>query len=278
VAQHPEHAAIAAEVRSWYTDWAGDATGRGASVADIGVQTRREPFGYLRSGPGAARRLVLTVEGTTEVSEALAAAARFFGSDAFEVWIDRRELAAAAEPALVTAGFASVATTTIIALAEPLRAIDGPRSLRVREVSDDATLQTWARVKLQAFADSESEPIEERLHAELAARRAEWPISRYDLATVGDEPVAVLAHYTASRDQMVFLLATRILFRHRGIAQSLLQRWARRAAAEGARSLLINCEEGGRPAALYRRMGFTDEVYWHRRYAPTALRDHHDPA
>jgi GNAT superfamily N-acetyltransferase len=111
------------------------------------------------------------------------------------------------------------------------------------------------------------------LEEELAARRAEWPISRYEIGSVdapgtadGSEPVAILAHYTASLDQMVFLLTTLVPFRHRGIAQAMLGHWAERATAAGARSLLINCDEHGRPAQLYRQMGFTDPVYWHRRY------------
>jgi GNAT superfamily N-acetyltransferase len=65
---------------------------------------------------------------------------------------------------------------------------------------------------------------------------------------------------------MVFLLATRLPFRHCGIAQGMLAHWSRQAKGADIRSLLINCDDGGQAAALYRRLGFTDEVYWHRRY------------
>lgn len=45
----------------------------------------------------------------------------------------------------------------------------------------------------------------------------------------------------------------------------MLANWTQ--ASEGAtRSLLINCDDGRPAAALYRRMGFTDEIYWYRRY------------
>jgi ribosomal protein S18 acetylase RimI-like enzyme len=65
----------------------------------------------------------------------------------------------------------------------------------------------------------------------------------------------------------VFILGTRAPFRHRGIAQAMLARWAASSsAAAGSRSLLINATDGGAPAALYRRLGFTDEVYWYSKY------------
>jgi hypothetical protein len=30
--------------------------------------------------------------------------------------------------------------------------------------------------------------------------------------------------------------------------------------------MIINAEEHGWPAALYRRLGFVDEIYWYRKY------------
>jgi hypothetical protein len=46
----------------------------------------------------------------------------------------------------------------------------------------------------------------------------------------------------------------------------MLERW-RLGAEPAVRSLLINSDDGGPAADLYRRLGFTDDVYWHRRYA-----------
>jgi GNAT superfamily N-acetyltransferase len=65
---------------------------------------------------------------------------------------------------------------------------------------------------------------------------------------------------------MVFNLATRLPFRHRGIARSVLARWSGAADQHRTRSHLINCDDGGPAEVLYRRLGFTDEVYWYRRY------------
>jgi ribosomal protein S18 acetylase RimI-like enzyme len=118
-------------------------------------------------------------------------------------------------------------------------------------------------VKLQSFADSEDLPAPHAVTAEVGARRGELPLAEYQLGVLGGEPVAVLAHYPGA-DDLVFLLGTRVPFRHRGIAQAMLARWA--AAGAGARSLIINASEGSAAAALYRRLGFTDEVYWYSRY------------
>lgn len=264
---HPQHELVAAEVRSWYTDWPGRSPGPSGSSPDIGVRTHEAAYGYLRDGPGpAGRRLVLTVDDEVAARDALRSAAEYYGSEQFDVWVDDRDRAMRLEPVLVEAGFHAPDATVVLALVGPLRHVDGPADLQIQEVADEGDLRTWARVKLVGFADGE-EPTPERLEEEVTSRRSERPISRLELGLVGGaEPAAVLAHYTASPDQMVFLLTTLVPFRHRGIAQAMLAHWAQRAATDGARSLLINCDEHGRPAQLYRRMGFTDPVYWHRRY------------
>jgi len=50
------------------------------------------------------------------------------------------------------------------------------------------------------------------------------------------------------------------------LTPALLARWSAEGAAHGVRSQLINCDAGGPAEALYRRLGFTDENYWYRRY------------
>ena len=82
------------------------------------------------------------------------------------------------------------------------------------------------------------------------------------LLTRVDGQVASICAYYDGDDYFVFLLATRVPYRHRGLARKLLQH----VLHEGrdARSVIINAQEGGRPEALYRSMGFTDVV--HRRW------------
>jgi hypothetical protein len=43
-------------------------------------------------------------------------------------------------------------------------------------------------------------------------------------------------------------------------------RWVAAARRAGGRSQIINAADGGAPAARYRRLGFTAEVYWYSTY------------
>ncbi|HLK44944.1 MAG TPA: GNAT family N-acetyltransferase, partial [Acidimicrobiales bacterium] len=124
-------------------------------------------------------------------------------------------------------------------------------------------LARWAATKVRAFAETDDEPAPEAVARELRVRRREWSGIELWLATLAGEPAAVLARYVGD-DEVVFNLATRAPYRHRGVAQALLARWAAQGA--GCRSLVINADDPGRPAELYWRLGFTDEVFWHRRY------------
>ena len=82
-------------------------------------------------------------------------------------------------------------------------------------------------------------------------------------ARVKGESVAVAAFYEGD-DRFIFVLGTRVPFRHRGIGRTLLAHVVHDPGASGCRSVMINADEGGRPEALYRRLGFTDEVHWRR--------------
>lgn len=218
----------------------------------------------VRSDRTDARRLVLTTPGPASVTEALSATTDFYGSRDFEVWIDDRSLAARVTPELTAAGWEAVQDTVVLALVGPLRAAAGPEDLAFDDVVDLDGLRTWETVRLQAFADTEEPPPATEVDAALSVRQAEWPVCRYQLARLDGRAVGILGHYTG-RDQMVFLLGTRPTARHRGIAQAMLRHWVHGAEGANVRSLLINCDDGGPAAALYHRVGFTDEVYWHRR-------------
>ena len=254
--RHPEHDAVAAEVRSWYT----------ASTPAIGLSLISTSDGFLTESDRAlCNRLVLTQGRAEGVADALARAAGLFGTSAFEVWVDDRSGAEHLTPALRSAGMEPVSDTVVLALLGSVRADRGPDGLVLEDVVDTRGLEQWATVKIQSFADSEERPGPEQLQAELAERQVEWPICRYQVARLDGEVVAILGHYTG-QDQMVFNLATRLPFRHRGIARSMLARWSGAGDGHGTRSYLINCDDGGPAEALYRRLGFTDEVYWYRRY------------
>jgi ribosomal protein S18 acetylase RimI-like enzyme len=102
------------------------------------------------------------------------------------------------------------------------------------------------------------------LDAELVVRRAEMAGQGRALAARLDGEVVAVAAFYEGDDRFIFVLGTRVPFRHLGIGRALLARVVHDPAASRCRSAMINADEGGRPEALYRRLGFTDEVHWRR--------------
>jgi GNAT superfamily N-acetyltransferase len=241
-----------------------------ASTPAIGLSVLPTRYGFLTDSDRVERkRLLLTEESPYAVAACLDDATGFFGTPTFEVWVDDRVRAERLTPALTSAGMESVEDTVVLALVGPVRADPRVEGLVIEEVSDSEQLREWATIKIQGFSDVGELPAPNRLRMELAERQAEWPVCRYQVARLNGEGVAILGHYTG-RDQMVFNLATRLPFRRHGIARSLLARWSEEDGEQPVRSRLINCDDGGPAHALYHRLGFTDEVYWHRRFLKSA--------
>jgi GNAT superfamily N-acetyltransferase len=255
-APHPRHDAIARAVRGWYTE----------AVPEVGIVSSEHWFGSLcLTGPDRAR-VVLTIDEPDQVPRALAAARAAAGAErGLLVMVDDHDRAGRLDVALRSGGCQFDEVTTYLALAGLLRAEPGPAGLAIENAETEADLAVWATVRLQSFADSEAAPSAASLADEVASRVAELPLASYQTGRLDGEAVSALAYYPGA-DQLVFILGTRLPYRHAGIAQAMLGHWARAAAADGCRSLIINAHEGGRPAELYRRMGFTDEIYWYRKY------------
>jgi len=255
-ARHPCHDAVSATVRGWYT----------SPAPEIGLEGTTHWFGFACMLGADLTRVVLSISDPADVPAALAGARDACAASNFTIMVDDRARSARLDAALREHGCSYHESTTYLALIGPMVSpAPGPDGLEVTAVGT-ADLETWARVKLQSFADSEEDPAPDAIAADAGRRRAELPLSEYQLGVLDGEPVAVLAHYLGV-DDLVFILGTRVPYRHRGIAQSILARWATAAtAATGNRSLMINATDGSAPAALYRRLGFTDEVYWYSKY------------
>ena len=251
--QLSEHDAVSREVRGWYT----------SSIPEIGLNGTTHWFGFAVMTGANEARVVLSIADPAEVPVALAAARDACPASSFVIMVDDRERTARLDPALREHGCVYTQSTTYLALTGPMSSpASGPDRLDIAVIGAQ-DFETWARVKLQSFDDSEDDPAPEAIAAEVALRLEEQPVAECQLATLDGEPAAVLAHYPGD-DDLVFILGTRLPYRHRGIAQAMLTRWA--AAADGRRSLMINAIEGDAPEALYRRLGFTDEVFWYSKY------------
>jgi GNAT superfamily N-acetyltransferase len=245
---------VAAEVRGWFRN----------SAPEIGYEVSAHWFGYHSDLGPAQARVILGVAEPGQVPAALADACAAAGDRGLTIWVDDRRRAGLLDAALRACGCHPDDATTHLALVGPMSGRAEPDELVVEGV-DASGLEEWARVKVQCFDDTEAPPAPGRVAQEVANRRDEMDLAECQLGRLGGEPVAVMAYYRG-RDQLVFNLGTRVPYRHRGIAQAMLGRWVDAGTASGCRSLIINATDGGRPAALYRRLGFTDEVYWYRKY------------
>lgn len=245
---------MAQEVSGWFT----------ASAPEIGYQVSEHWYGYQSHLGSGQTRVILRIGEPDQVAAAVADATAASGAGTLTIWVDDRERAARLDGALRRTGCRPGDATTHLALVGPMTCRDGPEHLVIESV-DEASLAEWATVKLQSFDDTESAPAPDRLAQEVAHRRGELALAGCQLGLLGAERVAVLAYYRG-RDQLVFNLGTRVPYRHRGIAQAMLARWVDAGTANGCRSLIINATDGGAPAALYRRIGFTDEIYWYQKY------------
>ncbi len=251
---HPYHDAVAQEVSGWFT----------SSAPEIGYEVSEHWYGYQSDLGSGQTRVILRVDEPGQVPAAVADAVAASPAGTLTIWVDDRERAARLDAALRRAGCRPAEPTTHLALVGPMTGTAGPEHLVIKSV-DEAGLAAWATVKLQSFDDTESAPPPDRLAREVVARQGEIALAECQLGLLDGEHVAVIAYYRG-RDQLVFNLGTRVPYRHRGIAQAMLAHWVDAGTADGCRSLIINATEGGAPATLYRRIGFTDEIYWYQRY------------
>jgi len=255
--RHPEHDRLHEEVSSWYQ----------TSMPALGYHVERRRFGVYRRHAGQPNSGLIVVKSVApnEVPEFLADARSYFDNRPVAIWIDDKDADAVLGPALVAAGCA-------IEKANVHLAHIGPRPQRVErsgitiDVVTEDTVMDYAIVKLKGFANSEDEPNVVDLEEELAIRRRELAsIGRFLIARIGDVPAAVLGYYEGD-DRLIFNLATRTPFRMKGIAMHLLSGVIADSYDRGCRSVIINTDPSGTPIRWYRRLGFTDEVYWRRGY------------
>jgi GNAT superfamily N-acetyltransferase len=259
MARHPAHDELVVEVARWYRE----------PTPDMGYDLVESRFGWFNrpTSTGRGRGTVRPGVGAGDVDALVAEAQDAIALDSLELVCDDRPTAAELGPALAARGFEPGTATVFLAYVGDPDHFDssGPDGLAIDSVSREGEeLTVWGTVKLQAFADSEEPPAPEALERELAVRRAEMAgQARALLARLGGEVPAICGFYEGV-DRYVFLLGTRLRFRRRGIARALLSHVVHGAAALGCRSVVINADESGRPAALYQRLGFTDEVHWRR--------------
>lgn len=252
---HPEHDAVAQTVRGWFT----------YSAPEMGYLKEQRRYGVYGRHATAGDEILIRQCAPSEVADLLADARDYFGGAPITLYVEDRALDAALRPALLAQGCVAEETQGYLAHAGPLPSAPPPPGVTLEDVTP-ATLETWAVTKLQGFANSDERPLEEAIASQVALRGQEMSdVGRLRLARVAGDPAAILGWYEDA-DRFIYNLATRPPYRQRGIARYLLCDFLAESQACGARSTLINADTAGTSIQLYRRLGFTDEVYWRAKY------------
>jgi ribosomal protein S18 acetylase RimI-like enzyme len=255
--RHQRHDELVSELGEWYT----------RSVPEMGfyVQERRFGFYQRQVDTGRVRATVRRLP-AGDVPTFLDDLREYAGEEEITFHVDDRELDEHIGPVLIQSGCTPDVAEVFLAHTGgmPLLASE-PVNLSVEAVTGD-TIEEAMRTERKGFADSEAEPDPEELRRRSILRRAEMGgQGRFLLARVAGEPASVVAFYEGE-DRFIHHLATRVPFRRRGIASLLLKEVLAAALERDCRSTIISAAEKGRPADLYRSLGFTDEVYWRREY------------
>jgi ribosomal protein S18 acetylase RimI-like enzyme len=236
----------------------------------MGYQTEERPFGfYMRNvklAGGSFNQVTLRDVSPEQVPVLLADLRSFFGDGFIRILIDDRQTAERLRPALLAAGCNHGGAETYLAHVGPVPPYADPVPSLTIEAVDETNLETYVVTKQRGFAGTGEAPPSDAVANDVALRRAELAgEGRFILARMEGEPAGIIGWYEGE-DRHIFLLATRVPFRNRGVARYLLCEALHAAHAHGARSVIINADPDDMPVSLYRRLGFVDEVYWRDRY------------
>lgn len=256
---HPYHDEIATCLRALYSE----------PIPDARIVVEQFPFGFFRYSRFKLLSGDIYLDGIepAQVPELLKRMANDFANRSLNIYLDDRDKDALLGPALLAEGSERHDATIFLAYCGDIPPAVKRNDVSFERVRDDTELREAVRTKLMGFAHSEDEPPADALESEFAVRKGEISVGAcYVLARVEGKVAAMISYYEMP-DSLIFQLATRLPFRGRGIARHLMEQAIRRRLEAGARSVLVNGDEGGTPVRFYRRLGFVDEVYWRRRYS-----------
>jgi GNAT superfamily N-acetyltransferase len=254
--RHPEHDAISVEVSSWYEQ----------SYPSMGIQVEQRRYGIYRHNLKVPDYCSVVVQSllSDEVADFLADVHHYYGDRSVELLVNSRKTDQELCKAFSAAGCSRTESTYLVHVGEIPKSTSVPGL--IIEAVTHANLLDYQVTKLQAFANSETEPDSNEIASELALRRTELDdCGCFLIGRIGSEATGVIAWYEGM-DRFIFHLGTRVPFRKRGIAKQLLCHVVSETYAKGCRSVLLNTNPLDMPIHFYRRIGFTDEVHWRARY------------
>lgn len=255
--RHPDHDAIAAEVRSWYL----------TAHPDMGYTAEPRWFGVVRTQPDSGfASATVTDLAPSDVERFVAELRRTFPDrDALVQVVRPAASAPGLHDALIHAGLERESETTyLVHTGEP--PTGPPPAGFAFEPIDRAGIDEFSSIKLRGFASSEDDPSAADLARERGHRLAELgDPNGFAIGRLHGEGAGIVAWYGGG-DALIFLVATRAPFRRRGLATAMIGEVLRLERARGTRSVLINADVDDDPVRLYQRLGFVDEVHREWRY------------
>ncbi len=257
--RHPNHDSVAAAVRAAYAQ----------SHPEMGWVAEERPFGIYRRNIKAPTypTVLLRNVSLADVPALLADVREYFVGSTLpaRVMIEDRDADALLGPALEGAGLELDERTRFLAHVGPVAEAASVTGLSIESVTERG-LDEYEDTRVRGFANADDPTPPAELGWRVGLRRAEMAGgAQYWLARIDGEPAAALSWHQGE-DWLIFSLATRVPYRNQGIARHLLCRLLRASENEGARSVVISADEADTPIELYRRLGFTDEVYWRATY------------
>ncbi len=257
--RHPHHVAVASAVRASYEQ----------SHPEMGWVAEERTSGVYRRNVKAATypTVLLRNVSPAEVPVLLADVREYFAGSTLpaRMMIEDRDADALVGPALEAASLELDERTQFLAHVGPFQQPRSVPGLTVESVVESG-LEEYEDTRARGFANADDPTPAADLGWRVELRRAEMAGgARYWLARVGGEPAGALSWHQGE-DWLIFSLATRVPYRNRGIARHLLCRVLDESERWGARSVVISADEADTPIGLYRRLGFTDEVYWRATY------------
>jgi GNAT superfamily N-acetyltransferase len=253
--RHPQHDQIVEASRAWYR----------TSYAEMGYVVEERRFGWYNRNAAGGGHVTLRPIRPEQASALFEDVQSYYEGRSVDLYIDDREVDATLGAVLTAVGYEAVSASSYLTyVGEPFEP-PLPAGVAIEPAGREA-LREYALTKLKGFASSDDAPPEREVADEVALREAELHgEGRLLIARIDSEAASIAGWYTAG-DALIFQLATRVGYRRRGIATALLATIVREELSNGARSVVINSDEDGEPIKLYRRLGFTDEVYWRRPY------------
>lgn len=254
---HPQHEHLVIAARTWYPQ----------SYPEMGYVVEERRFGFFGRNLKAPHITAVAVRdlGTDAAGEFLSEVRAYHGGARVTIAVDDQEADYRLAPALVAGGCIPAGSQLYLAHVGPLLRPRRPPNVSVEPVTAH-NLHEYAVAKLKGFADNEDEPAANSVDLETTLLTAEMAgTGRFQLARASNEPVGIIGWYEGE-DRFIFTLATRVPFRGQGIAKWLVCRVVAGARARRCRSVIINADPSDWPIQLYRRLGFTDAVYWRQEY------------